>query len=108
MNGLDWINPYQEGVFDCSEMSAYLEWHLENVGWHTEIIVGDSPFSSGRHAWLLVETSVGKYIPVESTNVGVVSWEDANFDNYFKYDGSFETIEDSLAYSETEFDWWQS
>ncbi|MDH5793724.1 MAG: hypothetical protein OEZ18_04075 [Candidatus Bathyarchaeota archaeon] len=101
-----WIEPYQEGVFDCSEMSAYLERKLENEGWHMKIIVGDSPFGSGRHAWLLVETSVDKYMPVESTDMAVVLWDSAYFDNYFKYDHAFEKIQDALKYSETEFDWW--
>ncbi len=104
--GLEWIEPYQEGVFDCSEMSAYLEWHLENEGWNTVIVAGDSPFGSGKHAWLLVETSTDHYMPVESTNIEVVWWEDPYFDNYWTYDYVFETILDALAYSETEFDWW--
>jgi len=108
LNRWKWIKPYQEGVFDCSEMSAYLEWKLENEGWHTKIIVGDSPFGSGQHAWLLVETSNGKYMPVESTNMAVLLWDSPHFDNYFKYDRSFETIQDALKYSETEFDWWKS
>ena len=99
---------YQEGVFDCSEMSANLEWWLENNGWHAKIIVGDCPFSSGYHAWLLVETSNGKYMPIEATTIEVVWWEDSNFYNYFKYDHCFETIQEALAYSETSFDWWNS
>lgn len=107
LNKWKWIKPYQEGVFDCSEMSAYLEQKLENEGWHTKIVVGDSPFSSGQHAWLLVETSNGKYMPVESVNMAVVWWESPYFDNYFKHDHSFETIQDALIYSETEFDWWK-
>ena len=106
LDGLEWIEPYQEGVFDCSEMSAYLEWYLENEGWHAKIVVGDSP-SGRRHAWLLVETSEGKYMPVESTSIGVVWWSDPNFDNYFNYDHSFETIQEALAYNESDFDWWK-
>jgi type II secretory pathway pseudopilin PulG len=105
--GLTWKKPYQEGVFDCSEMSASLERYLENKGWHTIIVAGNSPFGSGYHAWLLVETTSGKYMPVESTTFRVVWWEDPNFNNYFKYDHEFETIQDALAWSETEFDWWK-
>jgi len=105
--GFEWIEPYQEDVFDCSEMSAYLEWELENKGWHTFIIIGDSPFGSGYHAWLLVETSTDGYMPVESTTIEIVWWDDPNFDNYFDYDYAFETIQDALDYSETEFDWWK-
>lgn len=104
--GLEWIDQYEEGVFDCSEMSAYIEWDLENKGWHTTIVAGDSPFGSGKHAWLLVETSEGKYMPVESTNIEIVWWENPNFDDYFVYDRSFETILEAIAYNESEFDWW--
>jgi len=107
LSGLEWIKPYEEGVFDCSEMSAYLEWYLENEGWHTIIIAGDSPFGSEYHAWLLVETSTDQYMPVESTNIEIIWWDDPYFDNYFAYDYEFETIDDALAYSETEFDWWE-
>ena len=106
LSGLEWFRSYQEGVFDCSEMSAYLERYLENEGWHAKIVVGDSPYGSGRHSWLLVETSQGKYMPVESTNIEVVWWSDPNFDNYWIYDHKFETIQDALSYSQTEFDWW--
>jgi hypothetical protein len=89
-------------------MSAHLEWKLENEGWHTKIIAGDSLFGSGKHAWLLVETSEGKYMPVESTDMDVVWWDSPYFDDYFIYEHRFETIQDALDYSESEFDWWKS
>ena len=105
--GLEWIEPYEEGVFDCSEMSAYLEWYLEKQGWHAIIIVGDSPFDSDYHAWLLVETSPDHYTPVESTTIQIVWWDDPYFDSYFIYDYEFETIQEATAYNESEFDWWK-
>ena len=108
LDGIRWIKPYKEGVFDCSEMSAFLERHLENEGWHAKIILGDSPSGSGSHAWLLVETSEGKYMPVESTNIEVVRWENPYFDNYWEYDYEFETIQEAIDYYESEFDWWKS
>ena len=43
--------------FDCSKMSTYLERKLENDGYHTFIVSGESPDGTGRHAWLLVESS---------------------------------------------------
>lgn len=106
--GLEWIEPYQEDVFDCSEMSAYIEWHLENEGWNAIIVIGDTPFGSGYHAWLLVETSEGHYMPVESTTIEIVWWDDPYFDNYFTYDYDFETIQEAIDYYESEFDWWKS
>jgi hypothetical protein len=45
-------------------------------------------------------------MPVEATTRQVVWWEDPSFNNYFVYDREFETIQDALAYSQTEFDWW--
>lgn len=102
-----WIDgTYVEGVFDCSEMSAYIEWKLENEGYNTIIVAGTSPWGGGYHAWLLVETSEGHYMPVEATEYDIVYWSDPYFDNYFIYDHQFETIQDALEYSYEEFDWW--
>jgi len=102
-----WVEgSYVKGVFDCSEMSAYIEWRLENEGYHTYIACGESPWGGGYHAWLLVETSEGAYMPVEATEYDVVWWSDLYFDNYFEYDYLFETIHDALDYSHDEFDWW--
>jgi hypothetical protein len=106
--GLYWLHPYEENVFDCSEMSAYLEWHLENEGWHAMIVAGEAPWDGGGHAWLLVETSEGQYMPVESTTIEIVWWEDPYFDNYFVYDYMFETIQEAVDLNESEFDWWNS
>jgi len=102
-----WIDgTYVEGVFDCSEMSGYIEWKLENEGYNTIIVAGTSPWGGGYHAWILVETSEGQYMPVEATEYDIVYWSDPYFDNYFIYDHQFETIQDALEYSYEEFDWW--
>jgi len=105
LDGLEWAQPYEAGVFDCTKMTAYLERYLENQGWHAKIVVGEAPFGSGGHAWLLVETSEGKYMPVESTKIEIVWWSDPHFHNYWIYDHKFETIRQALSYSETAFDW---
>lgn len=97
---------YVAGEFDCSEMSAYLEWKLENEGYNTLIVTGDSPFGLGKHAWLLVQTSVEGYMPVEATTYSIIYWSDIYFDNYFVYDHQFENIQEALDYSPNEFDWW--
>ena len=99
---------YKEGVFDCSEMSAYIEWKLENEGYHVDIVSGTTPWSDGNHTWLLVETSLGYYMPVEATTYDLVKWDSPYFDKYFEYGHKFETIQDALAYAYEEFDWWQS
>jgi len=84
LRGLEWTEPYKENVFDCSEMSASLERTLENAGFHTMIIVGKSPGDPSKgHAWLLVEASAGKYMPVEATQISVVMWDNPYFNGYF-------------------------
>ena len=98
---------YVANKFDCSEMSAYLEQKLENEGYHAIIVVGNTPGGDGRHSWLLVETSVGKHMPVEATTFSIVYWQDSSFDNYFVYDYQFETIQDALEYQPDEFNWWE-
>lgn len=104
----EWIiGTYKEDIFDCSEMSAYIEWRLENEGYHTYIAVGETPWEDDTyHAWLLVETSEDAYMPVEATVYDLVSWSDPYFDNYYDYDQLFETIHDALYDYPDEFDWW--
>jgi len=99
---------YTVGEFDCSEMSAYLERKLENEGYHAVIVAKTTQGILTEHSWLLVETSAGKYMPVEATSYELVYWEHPNFDNYFDYDYEFETIQEALEYSPNEFDWWNS
>jgi len=110
LNRWKWVEgAYTEGEFDCSEMSAVIERRLENEGYHTKIVVGHSPSNRDvRHAWLLVETSQGKYMPVEATQYELVRWDDPYFDLYFDYDHSFETIFDALDYNYDDFNWWES
>lgn len=107
LQGLEWTEPYQAGVFDCSEMSACLEWYLENAGWNATIVLGDTPFGEGYHAWLLVETSIDHFTPVECTTIEIVWWDNPYFDNYFIYDYRFDTIHEAMSYFKYEFDWWE-
>ena len=100
---------YVRGKFDCSEMSAYIEWRLENEGYHTILVAGQCPSKpEARHAWLLVETSLGKYMPVEATQYELVKWDNPYFDEYFSYDHSFETIFEALDYNYDGYNWWES
>jgi len=107
LNRWEWTEEaYVADEFDCSEMSAYLEWKLENEGYNTVIVTGDSPFGVGKHAWLLVQTSTEGYMPIEPTTYSIVYWSDTYFDDYFVYDYEFENIQEALDYSPNEFDWW--
>lgn len=72
LKGLEWVREWRADVFDCSEMSAYLERYLEIEGWHTYIAVGKNPTGAGNHSWLIIEVYSGKYIPVEATTIKIV------------------------------------
>ncbi|WP_456468106.1 hypothetical protein [Archaeoglobus sp.] len=67
---------YVRDYFDCSEMSAYYEWKLENAGFDTKILTGYVSFKrwsyekgrivlktyhAGLHAYLMVKTRDGTY-----------------------------------------------
>ncbi|AIG99223.1 MAG: hypothetical protein XD40_0825 [Archaeoglobus fulgidus] len=69
-------HPYERDYFDCSEMSAYYEWKLENAGFDTKILVGFISFKrwtyennqivlktyfGGPHAYLKVKTKEGEF-----------------------------------------------
>jgi len=115
VNTLEWKIPYKKGSFECGEMAGYLEWYLERRGWHTLIAVGAPPHSSTpvyraekkvKHAWLLVETSSGRYTPVEPTVPKVIFPSDPDYDKYFDYNHLFESAAVANAYYPGEFDWW--
>ncbi|MGB2726895.1 MAG: hypothetical protein WBD09_00260 [Halobacteriota archaeon] len=49
----EWANKYERGEWDCSQMTAALEWHLENCGYKTVMKQGTGP-GGGGHAWVLI------------------------------------------------------
>jgi hypothetical protein len=100
---------YLRDEFDCSEMSAYLEWRLEDEGYHTIIALGNCPWQPAiKHVWLLVEVDKGKFIPVEATQYQIIYPANPYINRYYEYDHSFETIYDALQHNYYEFDWWES
>lgn len=100
IDAFNWSMSYQKFEFDCSEMSAYLERYLENLGWNASIAVGFE------HAWLLVETSEGNYTPVEAPVLEVINDTDEFYDYYFDYDHLFKNIYSANEAAFDEFNWW--
>ena len=49
----EWANKYERGEWDCSQMTAALEWYLENCGFKTVMKQGTGP-SGGGHAWVSI------------------------------------------------------
>ena len=87
--GLPWM-PYEYGVYDCTEMSAYMEWLAENCGYHTVIGCGDS------HCWVLIEG-----IAFEPTGQYWVSRDHEADLDYYHPDAVYDSIP-----AGPEWDWW--
>lgn len=108
--GTNWGNLYERNIFDCSEMSAYIECVIEHLGYNAYIVEGIG------HAWVLFEAN-NKTIPVESTGMFIVlegyksSKTNRTYENYFSYKYMSSTIYDIYEYSEEhhggqQYDWW--
>jgi hypothetical protein len=56
------LRKYDQSVFDCSEMAAFLEWMLEKHGFDTKICLA-SRFANGSigHAWVAVDMPPRRY-----------------------------------------------
>jgi len=59
---------YKMHIFDCSEKAAFMERELENAGFDSVIVLGDSPNGNDvKHAWLFVFTSDNYKVAIEPT-----------------------------------------
>ncbi len=108
---------YQEDYFDCSEMSAFIEWYLEGHGIDTVIVTGElnQPHNistggfeyekgAGDHAWIVVNVS-GKHVLIEPTLARVVP---KSLEKYYLNDTTYTDIYDAVSSSRSveEYDWW--
>ena len=57
----DKLPEYRKDYFDCSEMSAYLEWYLEGMGFHSYIAYSDEL----DHMWVMAELDDGDKVAIE-------------------------------------------
>ncbi len=110
------LKRYEINAFDCSQMSAYLEWALEDAGFDAWIAIGSAPFDQTvYHAWVLVDTTDG-WEAVEATDPalqpemlhGIVEPGDRGQADYFQgWDQVFYDIYACLVVSSVdEFGWW--
>jgi hypothetical protein len=69
LNSLHWLEPYQTGRWDCSNMSAFLSFWLIKQGWNAYIVSGLK--YGGQHSWVQVRISQNKekYVDIEATGL---------------------------------------
>jgi len=90
------LHKYEKHVFDCSEMSAYVEWILENTGYNTTFCINNTE----KHAWLNVETEEG-IISVEGESPILL-----NDLFMMKTDVEYDNIYDAFQDNPSDWDWW--
>ena len=79
---------YEVNAFDCSQMTAHMEWVLENAGYKAKIIEGDSSGDGNLdHAWLSI------YL-----RAGTVMYEDMIIEEHWYGDDTADIIAPSSGY----------
>ena len=123
----EWVDDYDAGGWDCSQMAAYMEFMLENCGYHTVIRDADMEGEQYGHAWILVEfrqgwlayECTGRYwvYPDEATArsydpYGTVHWNPSKYDAGMQYESIYDIWDDYKQYSNgeevflKEYGWW--
>lgn len=101
VNNLEWQVEYKPDIFDCTEMSALLEYHLENKGYTTVICAGW--YERDYHCWLEVEVVPNHFVVVEVTIPEVrTSTED------YRVQYRFKDIYEATKINYEAFDWWNN
>ena len=77
---LEWV-PYERGVYDCTEMSARIEWMAENCGYSAVIGCDDG------HCWVLIEGAA-----FEPTGNYWVPEDHTGKNDYYHPDEVYETV----------------
>ena len=92
-----YMPPYISGVWDCSEMSFYLQHKLEELGYNAQVAqtIGDPG-----HSWVMVITDT-EVITVEATLMKIMPFRS-------DWDKLFRNATDAMNHcvSESEVDWW--
>jgi len=99
---------YERGVFDCSEISAYVEWVLEDAGFDAYIVLGEVDFggdNKGIHAWNMVKVAGATYYIDMSSGKPHIFKSDKHHLKIIKvFKNIYEAIE--YYYGVKEWDWW--
>ena len=89
--------PYIENIWDCSEMSFYLQHELENRGYNAQVA---QRIGNPGHSWVIVvaETEI---ITIEATTMRIVPFR-SDFNRVFR------NTTDAISHGvpEEDVDWW--
>lgn len=116
------LKPYTRNTYDCSEMSAYTEWKLENLGFNSKICTADNFRGSDvGHAWIMVDLERTRPCYIETTSMSntvgvpygtIIRGNDKDkeqYENYSRYDNIYDNIYEVIVdRSISDYDWWNS
>ena len=123
----EWIDDYDAGGWDCSQMAAYMEFMLENCGYNVVIRAADVEGEEYGHAWILVEFQEGMLAYECTTRHWVypsealarsyepfsyVYWSPSMYDAGVRYESIYDIWNDYKQYSNgeeaflQEYGWW--
>ena len=91
--------PYIENVWDCSEMSSYLQHELEVLGYNAHIVQKNG---NPGHSWVMVVTEE-EAITIEAVTMTIVPFR-PEFDWIFR--NATDAINHGVPISEV--DWWNN
>jgi len=91
--------PYIENVWDCSEMSFYLQHELEDRGYNAQVA---QRIGSPGHSWVIVVTAT-EIITIEATTMQIVPFR-SDFQRVFR--NATDAINHGVE--ESEVDWWNN
>lgn len=91
--------PYIENVWDCSEMSFYLQHELEDRGYNAQVA---QRIGSPGHSWVIVVTAT-EIITIEATTMQIVPFR-SDFNRIFR--NATDAINHGVPKSEV--DWWNN
>lgn len=107
LDNLEWYGELDPGRWDCSQVSAYIEWLTENCGYNAVFTNRLRTDTSRGHTWLTIAGN-----PYESTGLYWINLETAD-QNYYAADAWFQDIYEAIEYTESqnchalnEWDWW--
>ena len=97
LKGIKYPHSYEISVFDCSEMSSYAEWFLENKGFNTEICTN----KTWGHAYVRTD--------INGQNINIECIPPVRITKYWKYNHSedrYTDIYEAISDCPWQFDWW--
>lgn len=77
-----WADQYERNAWDCSKMSAFVEWALENCGYPSKIVLGSGRWGEEGHAWVSMKIDRRDYYYEATSRRFIGSKQDALANGY--------------------------